>query len=67
MPTLCRCGNGWHGANCFFRLLERGRIRCGIRRDVEPVRCNIFDHIEIFANAERRQGTGNRLSPVKYA
>jgi len=67
MPTLSRCGNGWHGGMRFFRLLQRGRIRCGMRRDVEPVRCNIFHHIEIFASAKRRQGTGNWLSPVKYA
>ena len=53
-------------AESFFQLLKRERIKKKIYGTLEEVRCDIFDHIEMFYNSKRRYDSGIQMSSTEY-
>ncbi|WP_123249686.1 IS3 family transposase [Enterobacter hormaechei] len=54
------------GAESFFQLLKRERIKKKIYGTREEARSDIFDYIEMFYNSKRRHGSSDQMSPTEY-
>ena len=51
------------GAESFFNLLKRERIRRQLYKTREDARRDIFDYIEMFYNPKRKHARNAMLSP----
>ena len=54
------------GAESFFNLLRRERIRRRTCRTHEDARQNVFDYIEMFCNPKRKHARNGKLSPAGF-
>ncbi|MFA1646367.1 MAG: IS3 family transposase, partial [Enterobacteriaceae bacterium] len=54
------------GAESFFQLLKRERIKKKIYGTREEARSDILDYIEMFYNSKRRHGSSNQMSRTEY-
>ena len=50
----------------FFNLLKRERVRRKKYKTCEEARRDVFDHIEIFYNPQRKHVRNGMLSPVAF-
>lgn len=54
------------GAERFFQLRKRERIKRRTYPTRDEARADVFDYIEMFYNTQRRHGYNDGLSPVRY-
>ncbi len=54
------------GAESFFQLLKRERIRRQIYPTRQDARADVFNYIEMFYNPKRRHNTSGGVSPVEF-
>lgn len=53
-------------AESFFQLLKRERIKRKTYATRDDARQDMFDHIEMFYNPQRRHGFNDKLSPTEF-
>ena len=53
-------------AESFFKLLKREHIRRLVNETRDDARDNVFNHIEMFYNSQRRHSSAAGLSPVEF-
>ena len=54
------------GAESFFQLLKRERIKKKTYVTRDEARSDVFDYIELFYNSKRKHGSSDLLSPVEF-
>ena len=67
-PSMSRSGNCHDnaGAESFFQLLKRERIRRRTYATREAARQDVFEYIEMFYNPKRKHTNNGMLSPVEF-